>query len=318
MAWRETTPGPRGERRGQTTAHGNATPGQANPDNQQPAIPARAGRHRVPCPQCDKGAGDRALSILVDPDGSACWLCWRCEWSGGTRGTTHGPTVETREQDDSESKRRRLRRHWRESEPLELWSHYPAAKYFKVRGLDLVLDPPADLRFSWRLPYWAPEGDKPTHQGDYPAILAVIRDPDGEAVGLHRTYLATDGNGKAPVSAPRKLCPPARPNGYRGGAVRLYEAGETLAVAEGIETALAVRKATGRPTWSCISAHGLKTVYLPPQSHDVLIAADHDEAGIEAANALARRLTREGRIARIAVPDTPGADWADEVGGLPA
>lgn len=279
-----------------------------------PAIPARPGRHRMPCPHCDRGPRDTALSVLVEPDGSACWYCWRCQWSGGTRGTSRAPQVETRPRDDSQRNAARLRRLWRESAPLDLWCHYPAAAYLRHRGLDFTADPPADLRYHPHLDYWSPVGDRPQRIGRYPALLAVVRAPDGEAVGLHRTYLAPDGAGKADVPSPRKLCPPARPNGLRGAAVRLHTARAELAVAEGLETALAVRQATGRPTWSCISAHGLATVELPPEVEDVLIAADHDQAGIQAAHDLARRLIREGRTARVAVPDEPGTDWADVAG----
>lgn len=279
-----------------------------------PEIPHQPGRYRRPCPHCARGPRDTALSIQVDPDGSACWYCWRCQWSGGTRGVTRLPTVETRPRDDSARNTARLRRLWRESEPLDLWRHYPAAAYLRHRGLDVVADPPRDLRYHPRLDYWSPVGDRPQRIGRYPALLAVVRAPDGEPVGLHRTYLAPDGSGKADVPSPRKLCPPARPNGLRGAAVRLYTTKPELAVAEGLETALAVQQATGRPTWSCISAHGLATVDLPAEVDDILIAADHDKAGIAAANVLARRLIKEGKTARVAVPDEPGTDWADVAG----
>lgn len=278
-----------------------------------PDIPNRPGRHRRPCPHCDHGPGDTALSILVDSDGSACWRCWRCEWTGGTRGETRAPRVETRPRDDSERNARRLRRLWRESEPLDLWRHYLAARYFKARGLEVVADPPRDLRYHSQLEYWSPVGDRPQLVGRFPALLAVIRAPDGEPVGLHRAYLAPDGAGKADVASPRKLCPPARLNGLRAAAMRLHTARTEIAVAEGLETALAVRQATGRPTWSCISAHGLASVDLPASVEDVLIAADNDRAGRQAAGNLARRLTREGRIARVAIPDEPGADWLDVI-----
>jgi putative DNA primase/helicase len=39
--------------------------------------------------------------------------------------------------------------------------------------------------------------------------------------------------------------------------------------------------------------------------------ADHDKAGLEAARALARRLLREGRKVRLAVPPVEGEDWLD-------
>jgi putative DNA primase/helicase len=57
-------------------------------------------------------------------------------------------------------------------------------------------------------------------------------------------------------------------------------------------------------------------VLLPPEVRLVVICADHDSAGLDAARALAQRLLVEQRRVKILTPDTPGADWADlqEVG----
>ncbi len=281
-----------------------------------PRIPSHPGQHRAPCLRCDRGPRDTALSIRVDTDGSAVWYCWRCQWSGHTRHGSRPPRYAGRipEHDKrrAEHDRERLRRLCRESVPLDLAWHNVVARYFDRRGLaDILADSPADLRYHPALDYWAPATNGPERTGSYPAILAVIRDPAGNPVALHRTYLRADGSGKADVPSSRKLCPPSRPNGLRGAAIRLYSAGERLALTEGLETGLAVRIATGWPAWSCISAHGLQTVELPAGVVDVLIAADHDEAGERAAYALARRLIREGRTPRVAIPETEGADWAD-------
>ena len=86
---------------------------------------------------------------------------------------------------------------------------------------------------------------------------------------------------------------------------------ETLAVTEGIETALAVRCATGLPVWATSSAGGMARLIVPPDVRLVIICADNDPPGIKAARALARRLLSEQRRAKILPPDTPGTDWAD-------
>ncbi len=44
------------------------------------------------------------------------------------------------------------------------------------------------------------------------------------------------------------------------GAVRLAEFYEELVLAEGIETALSILQATGKPIWACLSTSGLKAV----------------------------------------------------------
>jgi hypothetical protein len=55
---------------------------------------------------------------------------------------------------------------------------------------------------------------------------------------------------------------------------------------------------------------------VPAKVHLVVICADHDPAGLDAARALARRLLVEQRRVKVLTPDTPGADWANlqEVG----
>jgi phage/plasmid primase-like uncharacterized protein len=125
-------------------------------------------------------------------------------------------------------------------------------------------------------------------------------------LGLHLTTLEPDGRGRKK----KRLAKGSRP---KGGAIRLFplEAGQPLALAEGIETALAVREATGWPVWATIAAPFMKEVIVPGEVEEVLIAADHDRAGLEAAHTLARRLIREGRRVRLAVPPEEGADWLD-------
>jgi putative DNA primase/helicase len=143
-------------------------------------------------------------------------------------------------------------------------------------------------------------------------MLARVDTPAGTMATVHRTYLTIDGH-KADVPSPKKLMPCAIDGASAGGAVRLYPARETLCIAEGIETALAVRLQSGYPAWAAISATGMAHVVLPAIVQTVLICADHDQPGIEAAHALANRLLREGRQVKILLPPTPGTDWADEV-----
>jgi len=141
-------------------------------------------------------------------------------------------------------------------------------------------------------------------------MLACVVDAHGQGVSIHRTYLTSEGH-KAAVPTVKKLMPAVRPGATRGGAIRLYPAGETLALTEGLETALAVRLATGLPVWSTICAGGMAQLVVPPEVRLVVICADHDPEGLQAARSLARRLLTEQRRVKILTPDTPGADWAD-------
>jgi putative DNA primase/helicase len=184
--------------------------------------------------------------------------------------------------------------------------------YLRRRGITLPLaEFPSVLRYHPHLLYRREDG----HRTYHPTMLARVDDPSGRAVTLHRTYLALHGR-KADVASPKKLMSPAIPGATRGAAIRLYAAGETLAVTEGVETALAVRLATGLPVWTAICAGGMARLVVPAEVHLVVICADHDPAGLDAAKALARRLLAEQRRVKILTPATPGVDWADlqEVG----
>jgi len=179
--------------------------------------------------------------------------------------------------------------------------------YLCQRGIVLD-DLPGALRFQPHLVYRHEDG-QPTY---HPAMVARVDDPNGQCVTLHRTYLTRDGR-KANVPTVKKLMPSVVPGATRGGAIRLYPASETLAITEGIETALAVRLATRLPVWSTICAGGMARLSVPPEVRLVVICADHDAAGLDAARALARRLLGEQRRVKILTPDTPGADWVDDL-----
>ena len=58
----------------------------------------------------------------------------------------------------------------------------PAERYLAARGL--VLPDGADLLFHPDLTHWE-------SKSGYPALIGVVRDRDGETIGLHRTYLAS-------------------------------------------------------------------------------------------------------------------------------
>jgi hypothetical protein len=107
---------------------------------------------------------------------------------------------------------------------------------------------------------------------------------DGTTVALHRTYLARGGAGQADVPTSRKLTPAIYQGATRGAAIRLAEptAGR-LALTEGIETAVAVIGATGAPTWSCVSAGGIKAVELSDAVREADLWADADNVGRAAA-----------------------------------
>jgi putative DNA primase/helicase len=160
------------------------------------------------------------------------------------------------------------------------------------------------------LPYR--HGDE--HFTYHPALIASMQDPHGAIATLHRIYLDNAGV-KADVPTPKRMMP--TPTTVTGAAVRLDTPTDTLAVTEGIETAMAVRRSAGVPVWAALSAGNMTTLVMPDTVRLVLICADHDAGGTgeRAAKQLARRMLAEGRRVKILMPSIPGTDWADGMEG---
>ncbi|MGJ4927492.1 VapE domain-containing protein [Bradyrhizobium sp. HKCCYLRH3095] len=174
-----------------------------------------------------------------------------------------------------------------------------AERYLEVRGLQ---DPvSADLLFNADL------SDFETRRG-WPGMVARVRNGAGEPTGgIHRTFLLDDGSTKA--SPGKKMLGPVA-----GGSVRLSALGNDghLGVAEGIETALSARAIFGIPTWSALSADGLRKWEWPHGVRHVTIFADAGDAGAQAAAALAERLNAAG-IANITISPLHGDDFNDDL-----
>lgn len=162
---------------------------------------------------------------------------------------------------------------------------------------------------------WLRHGDKVTYLdedgvfcGMLPAMLAVVKAPGGNVVALHRTFLTAMGQ-KADVPSPRKLLGTLP----EGAAVRLAEPGDTLGIAEGIETALSATALTGIPCWAAINANGLAKWSPPDNVKSAVIFGDNDAkfAGQQAAFTLAHRLACRGLAVRVEIPPSVGDDWND-------
>lgn len=143
--------------------------------------------------------------------------------------------------------------------------------------------------------------------GRYPALVADVRDIGGELVTVHVTHL--DQGRKLTRYEPRKLLSPLV--GRDGCAVRLQPiTGDTLGIAEGIETSLAAATLYGQPVWSAINA-GMLAKFTPPASVTrLVIFADRDDAGMKAAARLTERLQSRLRI-ELQTPQAPAKDFAD-------
>ena len=199
-----------------------------------------------------------------------------------------------------------LQRIWDEAKPVEAGDE--VAGYLARRGLVLEAFPRV-LRTHPALGYFEREDNRSRRVGTYAAMLAKVQAVDRRPVTLHRTYLA--GGAKAPVPGVKKLFSA----GVRGAAIRLFEPESELALAEGVETALAVHLRLGLPVWAAGNAGALEAVEIPATVISVSIFADCDEnyCGQAAAYALAHRLAagKRKRAVAVYVPRDPGTDFLD-------
>ena len=180
----------------------------------------------------------------------------------------------------------------------------PVARYLAGRGLDLW-PLPSCLRVHRGLSYF----DGGNKIGVFPAMIAPVISVDGSVVTLHRTYVTDEGR-KAPVASPKKLMPANGP--LSGAAIPLGrpKAG-VVGIAEGIETALAVRCASNIPTVAAYCASNLASWCWPAGARHIMIFSDNDAAGHNAATKLMRRAVASRIGVQILTPSTAGADWAD-------
>ena len=172
--------------------------------------------------------------------------------------------------------------------------------YLQSRGLAL---PPTDdircLPAEWHI----------ATQMERPAMAVLMRHGStSEAQGVQITYLRLDGRGKVPVE-PVRLSYGA----MTGGAVRLAEAaeGKPLIVGEGAETVLGAMQEFELPGWATLGTGNMLTLELPPWARDILIAADNDQPGEDAAQAARERWVLQGRRVRIVRPPQGMKDFAD-------
>ena len=148
----------------------------------------------------------------------------------------------------------------------------------------------------------------------YPCILGLARNARG-VTGLHQIYITKDGEKAATeisqiigseYSKKRMI------GQFAGTAVRFASAGKTLIVCEGIETGLAIRLLTGCDSIAaCGTAALLSGVDVPDCVERLLIYADNDNAGKDAAKKLQEREQQRREVEIIAPDACTGNDWLD-------
>jgi hypothetical protein len=187
-------------------------------------------------------------------------------------------------------------------------------KYIKNRGIYLK-NIPTDLYLHGSLSY---PGSDPVQF--FPAIVGKITDMNNNILGIQQIFITNDGQ-KAPAEA-TKMMKSIGKGATRGGTIKLFPCdGDEIAIAEGIETSLAVHQGIGLPVWSTINANLMRFAKIPESIKKVSIWADKDISGTgeDAAKELANRLFKDGYEVKVLAPtmEIPdgqkGVDWLDEL-----
>lgn len=213
----------------------------------------------------------------------------------------------------------RIQAEWDKCVPINAEGADAARVYLNSRRLGTRGVSSDALRFNPNLAYYDSDGNK---VGDYPAIVAAIRDVEGNIVTLHRTYLSAMGT-KARIpgdGATKKMMSIPHGLDVKGCSIQLMApVNGVLGVSEGIETGLSGFRATGIPVWAAVNAVLLENFEVPKGVHTIVIWADKDVSmtGERSAEILKARLDEEGIACIIMLPKTfiprnaKSVDWND-------
>jgi hypothetical protein len=171
-----------------------------------------------------------------------------------------------------------------------------AERYLKSRSIPLTNT--SALRFHHRCPW--PGGER------HPCLLAAFRDlVTDELVAVHR--IRVDRPDFWPKTERAMLGP------VKGAAVKLVPITDTLAVAEGVETALAASLLGHGPAWALGSAGAVERLPVLPGIERLILLAENNEASVSATTACGHRWLRAGRKATRVWPDRGYDDLNDEL-----
>lgn len=276
-----------------------------------------AGGRAATMPGPGHSRADRSLSVRLSDDGKVIFHsfandtvrdCMSYLGIGPAEGRQSTPAERAREKARRERERRQAeaedrefcRTLWNGTRPI---AGTPAEAYLWSRHL--VVDGLTDIAFHPAAPR---SKDPASDLQPHPAMVALVRDVNRTPKALHVTFITPDGAGKAFGSRSRLMFA-----SVRGHAVQLgWPSDGVLAVGEGIETCGAYATLRGTPCWPCLSTSGLGAFVVPPGVRKLIIAADGDKGGAEAAQRLAERACKACDV--LIDPAPNGEDWADVLG----
>lgn len=149
-----------------------------------------------------------------------------------------------------------------------------------------------------------------------PALIVPIEE-DAGVVAIHRTFLRSEGGGKADIPEPKRMLGNPGSGAVRWGGL---PTDGILRLAEGVEDAASVMNMLGGGlfVWPVLGVERYQAVAIAESVHTVIIYSQH---GGEAARAIERatpHLKANGRQLVVKAPPHPG-DWNDllrEIRGL--
>lgn len=161
------------------------------------------------------------------------------------------------------------------------WGGSPADVYLRSRGVDV-----GQLGRRPGCLGWLPDALHRESGWRGPVMVAGMTGADGRLMAVHRTWLASDGLSKAPVSPQRKIWP-----SFAGAAIRMWRGDsglsvddaarhglrEALVLVEGVEDALSVAiSAPKYRVWAAGSLGNLALQVMPECVDEVIVVADND------------------------------------------
>jgi putative DNA primase/helicase len=275
----------------------------------------KVGKFDVACPVCShqrrrQNQRKRVMRLWADAD-FISFNCVHCGAAGYARsglgpvGVAPRPRAATRHDDD----------HWRTLRAREIWDRgvdlrgTPAEEYLRSRHIELSdTIAGSELRFDPRCP-WSKADDDVDHPeyppGWRPTLLAAFRSLEtDEVVAIHR--IRVDVPKRWPKTRRKMLGPVAN------AAVKLAHVTDTVAITEGIETAMAANQMGYGPAWAVGCANAVKRFPVLPGVGRLILLEENNAASREAVAACGQRWARTGREVIRVVPDV-GDDLNDEL-----
>jgi hypothetical protein len=164
-----------------------------------------------------------------------------------------------------------------------------AEAYLRGRGIAMLAGTQA-LRFHPSC-YYRGRGEP---RQALPALIAAVTDHKGRITGVHRTWIASGGAGKAHVATPRRAIGMLLGHGVRFGFAP-EEGTRVMAAGEGIETMLSLRMALpAMPMIAGLSAAHLGALLFPDGLRRLYVAGDTDGAGRAGTERLTGRALEAG------------------------